>query len=168
MASLISRDKSYFGIPGALCWITLTALICGSIANLVSPNKIPWSEDWSHYIEAKALEGGITLITSAQAWERFEKGTAIFLDARPNTDYETGHIPSALSLPYDAIEDHFMNVQMLLTPEQPIVTYCSGEECDESFLLTTFLRDQGFTNVVLFAGGIEAWKKSGYPEEGGR
>ncbi len=124
-------------------------------------------EDWSHYIEAKALENGITLITSAQAWDYFEKGTHVFLDARPNTDYAAGHIPGAFSLPYDAMEDHFMNVQMLLTPEQPLVTYCSGKECDESFLLTIFLRDQGFTNIVLFADGIEAWNEAGHSEEGG-
>ena len=63
------------------------------------------------------------------------------------------------------MEDAFENVKVLLTREQPLITYCSGLECDDSFMLALFLREQGFTNVVLFAGGFEAWEKAGYPVE---
>jgi rhodanese-related sulfurtransferase len=49
------------------------------------------------------------------------------------------------------------------------MTYCSGKNCDESFLLTLYLRRQGFTNVVLFTGGFETWTARGHPvERGGR
>jgi rhodanese-related sulfurtransferase len=73
-----------------------------------------------------------------------------------------------VSLPYQAVEDALSNAQALLTPAQPIVTYCSGEDCDESFLLTLYLKQQGFTNVVLFAGGFSQWKTGGHPVEGGK
>jgi len=59
----------------------------------------------------------------------------------------------------------FQDVMILLTPDTPILTYCSGEECDESFQVSEFLREQGFTNVVLFAGGYTAWEAGGLPTE---
>lgn len=153
-------------LTGALN-IVAAAILLGSVANLVSPNRIRWAEDWSHYIESRALKAGITLITATQANDFFQDGRHIFMDARPADDFQKGRIPSAFSVPYENVEEAILNVQMFLTPEQPIVTYCSGESCDESFLLTEFLRAQGFTNVVLFAGGMEAWRQAEYRVEGG-
>ena len=71
-----------------------------------------------------------------------------------------------MSLPYDAEAIDFENVIMLLTPEQPILTYCSGLECDESFELSLSLIEQGFTNIVLFAGGFNAWDGAGHKVQG--
>jgi rhodanese-related sulfurtransferase len=51
---------------------------------------------------------------------------------------------------------------MLLTPEQPIVVYCSGPECDESLKLGEILITAGYTNIALFAGGMTAWTEAGY------
>lgn len=147
--------------------LLLAAAACGTVANLVSPRRIPWVEDWAHYIEARALREGIALVTPGRAWDLLAAGTHVFFDARPAADYEAGHIPTAVSVPYDGVEEAMPRVQMLLTPAQPIVTYCSGRECDESFLLTLYLREQGFTNVVLFAGGFERWRAAGHPVEGG-
>jgi rhodanese-related sulfurtransferase len=148
--------------------ILIVASICGAAANLVSPRRIPWTEDWSHYIEARAMKERITLVTPKQVERILDTGTHVFLDARPPADYVTGHLPSAVSLPFQSVDDDMARVQALLTPAQPIVTYCSGEDCDESFLLTLYLRRQGFTNVVLFAGGYAAWKAGGHPVEAGR
>ena len=47
-----------------LIWL---ALVFGTLANLVSPRRIPWVGDWENYIETKALKEKITLITAAQA-----------------------------------------------------------------------------------------------------
>ena len=56
---------------------------------------------------------------------------------------------------------------MMLTPEQPILVYCSGQACDESLLVSSNLLEQGFTNVSLFAGGMEEWLAAGHDLEGG-
>ena len=37
------------------------ALACGTLANLFLPMRIPWVEDWAHYIEARALKEGLPL-----------------------------------------------------------------------------------------------------------
>ncbi len=141
------------------------ALACGTLANLFLPMRIPWVEDWAHYIEARALREGLSLAPLDVARDAAKSGSHLLLDARPAVDYDEGHIPSAISLPFNAMEDAFENVRVLLTSEQPVITYCSGLECDDSFMLALFLREQGFTNVVLFAEGFEAWEKAGYPVE---
>ena len=149
--------------------ILLVAVACGTASQLVRRDRIPWFEDWSNYIEAKALKEGIPLATVKQAMTFLQSGTHVILDARPAADYEAGHIPTALSVPYDSVADAMVTAQQHLTPSQPIMTYCSGKNCDESFLLTQYLRRQGFTNVVLFAGGFETWSAEGHPiERGGR
>ena len=148
-----------------LLWLTGVALACGTLANLFLPMRIPWVEDWAHYIEARALKEGLPLAPLDVAHAASTSGSHLLLDARPAVDYGNGRIPSAVSLPYNSVEDAFENVKVLLTREQPLITYCSGLECDDSFMLALFLREQGFTNVVLFAGGFEAWEKAGYPVE---
>ena len=140
-------------------------MACGTLANLFLPMRIPWAEDWAHYLEARALKEGIPLAPLDVARAASAGGSPLLLDARSAVDYGNGRIPSAVSLPYDSVEDAFENVKVLLSREQPVITYCSGLECDDSFMLALFLREQGFTNVVLFAGGFEAWEKAGYPVE---
>jgi rhodanese-related sulfurtransferase len=147
--------------------ILIVAIACGAASQLVRRDPISWFKDWSNYIEAKALKEGIPLVTAAQAMAFLQSGHLV-LDARPAADYEAGHIPTARSVPYDSIEDAMPAIQQYLTPSGPIMTYCSGKNCDESFLLTQYLRRQGFTNVVLFAGGFETWSAEGHPVERGR
>lgn len=146
--------------------ILLAAAVCGTASQLFRRDPIPWFENWSNFIEAKAIKEGIPLVTAAQAMAFLQSGHLI-LDARPAADYEAGHIPSARSVPYDSIVDALPAVQQFLTPSTPVMTYCSGKNCDESFLLTQYLRKQGFTNVVLFAGGFETWSMEGHPIERG-
>ena len=146
--------------------ILFVAVACGAAANLLSPHRIPWVEDWSRYIEAKAMKEGITLVTAKQVERILHDGTHVVFDARPPADYRAGHLPGAVSLPQLSVEDELANVQHLLTPAQPILTYCNGLDCDESLLLTLYLRQQGFTNAVLFAGGFKEWAAGGRPVEG--
>ncbi|MFH0953395.1 MAG: rhodanese-like domain-containing protein [Verrucomicrobiota bacterium] len=146
--------------------ILLIAILCGGAANLVSPRRIPWVEDWANYIEAKALKEGVRLVRTEQARRIVDAGMHVVLDARPAADYAAGHLPGATSLPYNTVEESLADVQSMLAQSTPILTYCAGENCDESFLLTLFLRQQGFTNSVLFLGGFDQWKAAGYPVEG--
>lgn len=153
-------------MASAAC-IVAVSLLLGTASNFLSPRRIAWKEDWSQYIESKALREGIALVTTPQAFEYFQKGSHIFLDARHGGDYRQGRIPGAFSLPFDAQDEKAAEVQALLSPSQPVVTYCAGKNCDESFLLTIELRKQGFTNVVLYAGGMDAWIEAGHPAERG-
>ena len=136
------------------------------LAQWTLPNRIPWQEDWNSYVENKTLKSGLALARIADVQKIVEEQSHIIVDARPLIDYEAGHIPGAVSLPLNEKDIYLDQVLPLLSPEQPILTYCSGEECDESLELSILLKDQGFTNITLFAGGFKAWQASGQPIEG--
>ncbi len=131
-----------------------------------SSGKIPWVQDWGHYVEAKALKEGLSLASLDQTRAIVDQGIYVLFDARHAIDYNEGHIPGALSFPYDEIDTAFQSAQMYLIPEQPILTYCSGDACDDSFELALFLKEQGYTNMTLFAGGFNAWTSAELPVEG--
>jgi rhodanese-related sulfurtransferase len=113
------------------------------------------------------LKAGIALVALEDMKAIVDAHTHILIDARPMADYDAGRIPGSLSLPQTQMDEHIGNVLPLLSPEQPIVTYCSGKECDESFILTVELQKQGYTNIALYPGGFQEWQKAGLKVEGG-
>ena len=48
----MTRDRSPLAQAGAL--LALAALL-GTFAQVALPTRIPWREDWSHFVQAKAL-----------------------------------------------------------------------------------------------------------------
>lgn len=50
--------------------------------------------------------------------------------------------------------------------DKPIVVYCASGECPLSRYAWKMLKSAGFTNVLLFQGGMQDWKKKGYPVKG--
>ena len=54
-----------------------------------------------------------------------EKGQYTLIDARPNGAYLTGHIPTAISLPFDSFEEN-CSVVLPQDKDKLIVFYCGG------------------------------------------
>src|SRR5699024_4809890 len=54
--------------------------------------------------------------------QRLNNGEILLLDVRPHSEYESNHIPGAVSLPIDEIEDKISN---LIVGEE-VVGYCVG------------------------------------------
>lgn len=157
--------------PALPLWRQVTLLLGGAalaglLVQVISPTRIPWQEDWARYVETKALAAGLPLASVADVQRMLGEQSHLLLDARPVADYDKGHLPGALSLPQTDLDTYYAQLMPLLTPAQPLLVYCSGLECDESFLLSVYLREQGFTNVTLFVGGYLAWKAAGLPLEG--
>jgi ribosomal protein L40E len=57
----------------------------------------------------------------AEAKARFEAGTTIFMDVRSREDYETAHIPQAVSLPLADLAARYQE----LPREAKILAYCT-------------------------------------------
>lgn len=138
--------------------VVLAGLALGTLANLVSPRRIPWTEDWGHYINRAAATHGLHVVALPQVQALVAAGAHVIFDARAEASYRAGHLPGALSLPADRVEALFPQYAPVLEPGTPMLVYCSGEECDESIQLGTFLRDQGHTNISIFTGGYTAWQ----------
>ena len=145
----------------------LAAVACGVLANVVRPDSIPWRENWSHRVETKALALGLQVADLGQARAILDEGIYFVFDAREPGVYEEGHLPGALSLPGESFDESVGLYIDMLIPEQEIMVYCSGLACDESLQVCEAFLAQGYTNLVLFAGGYEAWEADGLPTEVG-
>jgi rhodanese-related sulfurtransferase len=144
------------------------AALCAAGFNLARTDPLPWFEAWSERLEARAEELGIRLVETDEVYAMSEEGATLIFDARPGPDYDTGHLPMALSLPSEEFDLFIGDYLGLLYPEQAILVYCSGSACDESVLLSQSLIDMGFTNIALYAGGVKAWVETGHELEGAR
>ena len=47
------------------------------------------------------------------------------------------------------------------------IPLCAGPECEDSELLARELYTMGYTNLLVFRGGYEAWTEAGLPVETG-
>lgn len=99
-------------------------------------------------------EVGYVNITPEQAKELMDTREGyIILDTRTQEEYEGGHIPGAILIPYDEILEKAEEV--LPGKDQLILVYCrSGRR---SKLAAADLVKLGYTNVKEF-GGIVAWE----------
>ena len=106
-------------------------------------------------------------ISLAEAKKLFLQRTVVFIDARPQDDYEKGHIKGALGLPWNEVDRNFMRVTAGMTPDTPIITYCDGELCELSHNLAIFLLDMGFRDVRILINGWALWRQADLPIESG-
>jgi rhodanese-related sulfurtransferase len=114
-------------------------------------------------IEANAL---IPAITPQDAFERRTAGTAVLLDVREPTEWET-HIAGAVQIPRGILEAKADPTSPrhdpALDPGKQVIVYCrSGAR---AALAGVTLVELGYTDVVNLAGGIAAWKDAGLPTQ---
>jgi len=86
----------------------------------------------------------------------------VVVDARSPEDYARCHIPGAISLPHRSITG---DAEAALPKDKLIVTYCWGPGCNAANKAAARLSALGF-QVKEMIGGIEYWRKVGYPIEG--
>ena len=106
---------------------------------------------------------GMEITSVAEARAIYDRGETLFVDARGITPYEEGHIRGAISFPINLFEERIEAFLMDYPPERPIVSYCSGRECEDSHKLARLLLDMGYGNVRVFIDGYPGWEKGGHP-----
>ncbi len=102
----------------------------------------------------------------AEELELMRNANVIFtlIDARPHDDFKKEHIPGALSIPFDHLGKH-LDLMKQRRRTDTFITYCSDLECEASEVAAKKLEKYGFKNVLELRGGLEDWKKAGYPTE---
>ncbi|HQY89865.1 MAG TPA: rhodanese-like domain-containing protein [Tepidisphaeraceae bacterium] len=80
---------------------------------------------------------------------------AQFIDARPSTDFNAGHIANAISI--QIFESDFERAQRLqhFDRSQLLVVYCKPKACALDATIARKLREDGFKNVYKLEGGYE-------------
>lgn len=129
--------------------------------NAFSKNGVPfWAHEEDFRIRPKTNQ-----IDLSNAQKFYNDGFAVFIDCRDAVSYNNGHIPNALSLPSHKLNELLPDFLGQLEPEDDIVTYCDGSECDASVVVANRLKSAGFRNVYIFFGGWNAWIEANLPVE---
>ena len=100
------------------------------------------------------------LMAPAELFGRLEGEDApILLDVRSAEEYEAGHIPGAINVPYDQIAASLDSLESFRTGE--IVVYCrTGRRAG---VAEDVLREAGFTRVFDLEGHMVSWNEQDLP-----
>jgi rhodanese-related sulfurtransferase len=100
------------------------------------------------------------MVTVEQAREWGD--TAIWIDARPDDEFASDHVPGAISLNEDRWNELLPQFLAMWSPEKKIVIYCSSLSCNSSREVAQRLRkttEPPMENVFVLEGGWEGWLK---------
>lgn len=83
-----------------------------------------------------------------------EEGAVNVLDVRRTADYEISHIPGAISIPKDELDDNLDKLDKNVTT----VVYSYNEQCNLAAKACLILADYKYP-CVLLKGGFKVWKE---------
>ncbi|PYK07330.1 MAG: hypothetical protein DME66_01515 [Verrucomicrobia bacterium] len=132
------------------------AFILAALALLPGMGEAIYFHDkvsWQSPIPASEM---VTL-TQARAWDK----NTIWVDARPDAEFEREHIPGAVLLNEDRWNELLPRFLTMWSPEKRVVVYCSSQSCNASREVARRLRDEAqLKNVFVLQGDWEEWLKS--------
>ena len=110
-----------------------------------------------HYFRAR---DELEPVSRTDLLERLRAGSVTLLDVRPAVEFVQGHLPGALNIPLD----HLNQALDQFEADQQVVAYCRGPYCVLSFQAIEWLRAHGIRAVRL-EDGFPEWKAAGLPIE---
>lgn len=93
---------------------------------------------------------------------RARGGEVVVLDVRPTLEFEAGHIPGAVSVPLNRLEQWLADVPA----DVEVVAYCRGEYCVLAYDAVRLAHASGRSARRLADGMIE-WRDAGLPVDVG-
>jgi len=86
-----------------------------------------------------------------------DDATAIVVDVRTPIEYAAGHVPGAINLPLDEIQDWWRS----LPKDKTVYLICrTGHRSTQA---AEYLKERGLRNLKNVTGGLQAWVARGYP-----
>jgi rhodanese-related sulfurtransferase len=86
---------------------------------------------------------------------------ALWVDARPEEEFEREHVPGAVLLNEDRFNELLPRMLENWSPDRTVVVYCSSQSCNASRDVARRLRKEAqLQNVLVLEGGWEAWLRS--------
>ncbi len=145
--------------------------------NIVSPNGIELigkyrslSSGDRPIVPPTAEPGDPPFVSINEAYLEYTQTSAVFLDARDETEYLCGTIPRSLNVPFEYLPEgdlsvYFDSVMRGAPKDVKIIIFCSGEECDLSLHLARNMQALGWSRTLIFFGGSREWEANGLQME---
>jgi rhodanese-related sulfurtransferase/predicted heme/steroid binding protein len=80
----------------------------------------------------------------------------LFVDVRRPDEYEAGHLPGAINIPYDDLKNRKDEVPL----DKPTVFYCTLSSWRAPYA-ANLLADAGYNNTYILDGGASGWNAGG-------
>ncbi len=103
-------------------------------------------------------------IPRTELLERVRDGLVTVLDVRPAEEYAAGHVPGAVNIPLQELEQRLDELENQQGKNREIVAYCRGPHCVLAFDAVARLREKGI-NARRMEDGYPEWKTAGLPIE---
>lgn len=97
-------------------------------------------------------------ISASELRARMRKQNIVLLDVRPRIEYDSAHLPDAVSIPLDELEKRLNE----LPKRKTIVAYCRGPYCVYADQALELLEARGW-KVARLEEGVAEWKLAGLP-----
>lgn len=131
------------------CWKSLQLLAEKTTAEIREITKMFFEERLS-----------LEPISIDELAERVENENITLIDVRPKEEYQSGHIPKAVSLTVADIKAK----KYRLPKNKKIVAYCRGEYCVMAAEAAKVLNAEGY-KVTIMKDDINHWREMGFPVE---
>ena len=110
------------------------------------------------FIRNETQRGGRS-VSAQELVNLVNREDAVIVDVRDKKEFDQGHIPHAVNIPYASIDSRMSELDDF--KERPIVLACKmGQHAGPA---GTALRKQGFVNVSRLSGGIAEWRNQNLP-----
>jgi rhodanese-related sulfurtransferase len=109
--------------------------------------------------QARVAESDMVSVELARSWG----ADAIWIDARPEADFERDHVPDAVLLNEDRWNELLPQfLQQRWSPEKKLIVYCSAESCNLAGDVARRLREEAKlpNQIRVLKGGWEEWLKT--------
>ena len=113
--------------------------------------------------------GDLKVITFEEALELHKQNNVLFVDSRPEKLFMLGTILGAMNVNMKDKDTATYAAKKGMFPADKatkIVSFCNGPKCMLSHKLAKYLEKDGYTNVVVYAGGTPEWLEKKAPSMG--
>ena len=93
-----------------------------------------------------------------ELWESKEEPRPQVLDVRERSEWDTGHIPGSVHVPYHDVHE----IPQGIDPRAPVAVICGSGQ--RSAVAASLLKRHGAEKVIhVVEGGVPLWKRQGWP-----
>ncbi len=94
-------------------------------------------------------------VAEARQWQKADK-PMVFIDVREPQEFDTGHIPGAINIPYAQAEERLKE----LDRDKAHIFYCIHSSWRAPYV-ANLAADMGDKNAYILDGGVAAWNAGG-------
>lgn len=104
----------------------------------------------------------LATMTREELQRRLRRPDVVVVDVRPAREFAAGHIPGAVSIPFDDLRKRLRDIP----EDSQVVAYCRGPYCAFADDAVRLLRRRG-RRAARLEDGFPEWSRAGLPVEAG-